>query len=265
MLSIEKEYEIHYYDVDINKKLTLTSLMNFLQDIFVYASESGGRGIQYMNNINLTWVVHKWEINMYDYPSYSESIKIRMTPTAYRKSYMNIRFEILDSYENIIADAYSLWILLDMKDRIPCRNKFEDVYKVYGLNYSDNKINIMKEIKTTSDLHDIKEFHVGYCDIDTNGHVNNVKYLSWILNSVSLDIMRYYTVKQISISYKKPASYNDVIRTSYTKENDEQFIRCTHKIVSDDEIVLVLAETLWQITTTKEIETTSQEYSKLML
>lgn len=72
MLSIDKEYEINYYDIDLNWQLMFTSVMNLFQDTFVHMSENLGRGIRYLNSINLTWMVNKWEINMYEYPTYNE-------------------------------------------------------------------------------------------------------------------------------------------------------------------------------------------------
>jgi len=246
MLSIDKEYEIHYHDVDLNWQLMFTSVMNFFQDTFVYMSEYVGRGIRYLNSMNLTWVVSGWEINMYEYPAYNEKIKVRMTPIAYRKSFMNIQFEIFNSRGKKVADAFSLWILLDMKQKIPCRSKFEDMYKIYGLKASENKINTIKKINISKNLINTKKFNVGYRDIDTNGHVNNVNYLYWILDSISEDIVKDYKITKIRISYKKSANYNEIIKLSFTKNIENNLIVYSHKIDDKDDSSLVLAETILQ-------------------
>ncbi|ABR32877.1 acyl-[acyl-carrier-protein] thioesterase [Clostridium beijerinckii] len=246
MLSIDKEYEINYYDIDLNWQLMFTSVMNLFQDTFVHMSENLGRGIRYLNSINLTWMVNKWEINMYEYPTYNEKIKVRMTPIAYRKSLMNIQFEIFNSRGKKVADAFSLWILLDMKQKIPCRNKFEDMFEVYGLKASENKINTMKKINISKNLINTKKLNVGYCDIDTNGHVNNVKYLYWILDTISEDIVKDYKITKLRISYKKSANYSDIITLSFTKNIENKLIVYSHKIADKENSVLVLAETVLQ-------------------
>lgn len=88
--------------------------------------------------------------------------------------------------------------------------------------------------------------NVGYCDIDTNGHVNNVKYLYWILDTISEDIVKDYKITKLRISYKKSANYSDIITLSFTKNIENKLIVYSHKIADKENSVLVLAETVLQ-------------------
>lgn len=47
------------------------------------------------------------------------------------------------------------------------------------------------------------EFIARYSDIDTNRHVNNVKYADWSIEIVPLDIVMSYCLKRMKITYKK--------------------------------------------------------------
>ena len=49
----------------------------------------------------------------------------------------------------------------------------------------------------------MKIFNVRYSDIDTNGHVNNSKYVSWIIETVPLEIVLNYTLKNLKMDYKR--------------------------------------------------------------
>lgn len=54
----EREYIIHYYEVDIKKRCLITSLMNYLQDIALTQSADCGVGIDYLNENKLAWVLY---------------------------------------------------------------------------------------------------------------------------------------------------------------------------------------------------------------
>lgn len=246
MALIEKQYDIHYYEIDFNKELMITSVMNFFQDIFVHTSEISGKGMDYLANINLTWIVYRWEINMYKYPTFNQKITVKMTPTAYRKSYMNIEFEIFNVNGEKIADALSLWILIDTDKNIPCRNTLENAYEIYGLSSKDTNIITMKKINLPERIDNKEVFKVGYGDIDTNGHVNNVKYLYWLLESISEDIIKKYKLCKIEISYKKDVKYNERITSSSETIIEKTLIRCLHKITDEQNGILAIAETVWK-------------------
>ncbi len=246
MASIEKQYNIHYYEVDFNNELFVTSVVNFFQDIFVHTYEVAGKGLDYFSSINLTWIIYRWEINMYKYPTYNQTVTVKMTPTAYRKSYMNIEFEIIDVNGEKIADALSLWILMDTKKNIPCGNSLEEVYEIYRLNINDNNINTMKKIDLPKKNDNQKIFKVGYGDIDTNGHLNNARYLYYLLESVSEDIIKEYKLSNIKIIYKKDAKYNQIITSSSETIVERTLVRCLHKIINKEDEILAIAETNWK-------------------
>ena len=52
---------------------------------------------------------------------------------------------------------------------------------------------------------------VRYSDIDINGHLNNVKYLDFIMDSFSLEEHRSLNVKSIEISYSNESLPGDTI------------------------------------------------------
>jgi len=183
---------------------------------------------------------------VYKYPTYNQTVTVKMNPTAYRKSYMNIQFEIFDVNGEKIADALSLWILMDTKKNIPCGNSLQETYEIYGLNTNDNNINTMKKINLPEKIDKQEVFKVGYGDIDTNGHLNNARYLYWLLESVSEDILKEYKLSKVKITYKKDAKYNQIITSSSETIVDKKLVRCLHKIIDEQEIILAIAETNWE-------------------
>jgi len=42
----DRNYNIHYYEIDIHKRVLITSIMDYLGDMAMYQSESLGVGIR---------------------------------------------------------------------------------------------------------------------------------------------------------------------------------------------------------------------------
>ena len=93
----ERDYFIHYYDSDLNKKATISSLLRFFEDIAILHSEHVKLGIDYYSRHNVGWVLYKWDIKINRYPEFMETIKVR-TKASYLKGFQAYRyFDILDS------------------------------------------------------------------------------------------------------------------------------------------------------------------------
>ena len=72
-----------------------------------------------------------------------------------------------------------------------------------------------------------KKFNVRYSDIDSNGHVNNVNYVEWAIESVPLEVVKNFNIERIKIIFEKESIYGDEVNVSATliKEGDKLCIR----------------------------------------
>ena len=60
-----KEYEIKYYEQNVNGDLKESALLNFLQDIATLSAESLGFGPSFVFANNYAWVVLKYHIELF--------------------------------------------------------------------------------------------------------------------------------------------------------------------------------------------------------
>lgn len=241
----EEEYEIHYYEVDYNKRALITSIVDFLGDIATRQSEELGIGIDYLKENGLCWVLYKWNIDMYKYPVYGEKVLIRTCPCSMRKFYAYRTFELINSKGEVLSKAESIWFLINIEKRRPVRIG-ENIYKAYGLTFNDNKSLEIENIKKLESVNYEKQFDVRYSDIDTNRHVNNEKYIAWAIETLPLDTVLNYTLKNIKVTYEKETTYGETISvlTEVTKQGDN--INYLHKIIDKEENELTLLSTVWE-------------------
>lgn len=242
----EKDYYIHYYEVDYKKKCLITSLMNYFQDIAILQSENAGIGIDYLKDNNIAWMLHKWDINIKRYPSYGDIIKVKTVPYSFNKFYAYRKFDVSDDMGCIIAYASTEWLLINMGSKRPVRIG-EAMYRAYEID-KDSQVSIeIKGIQAPASIDAEKEFDVRYSDIDTNMHVNNVKYVDWSIETIPLEIVLNKTLSRLKVEYKKETAYGETVkvRTQIIKE-EEGRITCLHGIYNKEDRELCLVSTKWE-------------------
>lgn len=240
----DRKYNVHYYEVDIHKRALITSIMNYLGDMAMYQSETLGVGIDYLKENKMAWVLYKWDITMQSYPRLNETIKVETFAHSFKKFYADRKYDIFDGKGNKIGHADSVWILINTARRRPIRVT-KDMYEVYGMDDSANRLIDIENILSINEVDSEKSFQVRYSDIDTNMHVNNVKYVAWALETIPKDIISNCELKNIKVTYIKETKYGEIIKvsTQVIKEVDKTI--CRHRIINEEGTELTLLESIW--------------------
>jgi medium-chain acyl-[acyl-carrier-protein] hydrolase len=241
----EQEYLIHYYEVDYKKRVLVTSLMNFLNDVAMRQSEQLGVGVDYLRQKNGIWVIYKWDIKIYKYPMFNEKITVKTAPHSFRKFYAYRKFEMLDKNKEKLVSANSVWLFVNTKKKRPIKIP-KYMYEAYRVSQDFDEPLEIGEIGQPSSFDMQKPFNVRYSDIDTNGHVNNVKYAAWSLETVPLDIIQNYAMTNLKIAYLKETTYGKTIKALTQILSKGEKVTSLHKIVDEDNQELCLLESVWE-------------------
>jgi acyl-ACP thioesterase len=241
-----KKYEIHYYEVNNKLRCKLASIIDFICDTGTQQSEYLGDGIEYCTKNNCAWVFYKYDIKMYRYPSFGEVISVTTEPIGFKKFYGLRKYIIKDEKENIIGEALALFFLIDIEKRRPIRIHKEQ-YEFYGVDGDVDYDISMDKIEKNDEGQYNKQFNIRYSDIDSNNHVNNVKYVEWAIEAVPLNIINDYVIKRIKVTYEKETTYGNKVSVSATvKEIDDVNLKSYHTIRNSDGSQLTLLEAEWK-------------------
>ncbi|MFT5872595.1 MAG: medium-chain acyl-[acyl-carrier-protein] hydrolase [Clostridium sp.] len=243
-VTTDRDYNIHYYEVDINKRALITSIIDYLGDMAMYQSEMLGVGIEHLRENKMAWVLYKWDISMESYPLLNETIKVKTFAHSFNKFYAYRKYEIIDVEGNRIGHASSVWILINTDRRRPIRIT-KDMYGTYGIDDNNNTPIDIEAILPITTVDSEKSFQVRYSDIDTNMHVNNAKYVAWALETVPKDVVVNYELKNIKVTYEKETTYGETIKVSTEIIRQENKIICRHKIINEEGTELTLLESIW--------------------
>lgn len=243
-MKFEKEYFIHYYESDLKRRAAITGIMQYFEDIAILQSESRGVGLDYYEKNKVAWVLYKWDITIHSYPVYKQTVRVITEPLTFHKFYAFRTFEIRSTSGELLVSAVSLWLFVDTNTRRPMKIN-EDMYRGYGLADPLPAPPPMEDARQLNQCGQLIEFKVRRSDIDTNNHVNNIKYVDWALEAVPFEIIENYSIKRLKITYKKETNYGSRISSMIGTERDENKVACLHKITEDNNDLCIL-ETVWE-------------------
>ena len=112
---------VRYSETDIDAKLSLTGIMNYMQDCSTMQSEDAGVGIGYLGREKKAWLLSSWQIVIGRRPVLGERIKVLTWPYAVKGLYALRNFAILDEKGEYLVKANSYWFLMNTETGRPMR------------------------------------------------------------------------------------------------------------------------------------------------
>ena len=241
----EREYEVHYYESNYRLECKISSIINYFCDIGTKQSEELGVGIDYLTERRLAWVFYKYDIKVKRYPKYGEKIKVVTMPKSFKKLYASRGYEIYDKNNEKIVEGEGIFLLIDIDKRRAIRIP-EEQYIVYGIDIENcPDIKLTKLEKLTKEMNK-NHFKVRYGDIDSNMHVNNVKYVEWAVESLPLEVILNYQLEELSVIFEKECRYGAEIIASYEIKENESGLVILHKIVDNEDKELTVLISKWK-------------------
>ncbi len=212
--------ENYYIDASMiapSQEATLTSICNFLQLIAGHHAEHHNLGFEGMAKNNQAWVLNKLRVEMSSFPKWRSTITVHTWVHLMKGPFSYRNFEIYHQGQ-LIGSASTLWVALNTTTHRPAR------VKVVTLPIINDKLppsGIASKIKIPTDLELLRtENHtVVYSDLDVLYHVNNVKYIEWILNSYGVS-ERKLAPKFLEVNYLQETLADDIVEIKTFQGND---------------------------------------------
>jgi len=202
-------FQIQPQYVDFQFRVTMAALGDILLTAAGFNADDNGFGLRRLHELDYAWVLSRLAIEMKQFPEQYEKIEVETWIEEVGRVSTTRNFCIRNEKNEIIGNACSNWVMLDMKTR-----RAKDLMTLDGIHeFASGDIGlIQKPIKLGSiDGEDYDAFKVKYSDIDINGHVNSIRYIQWISDCFSLDCYRKYQVKRFEINYVNEMLFNDFV------------------------------------------------------
>lgn len=166
------------------------------------------------------WIVSKMRLIVSRPPIFEQSLTMKTWPGKGSRVIFPRYYVVCDD-KGVCVEGIGQWTMLDLKQRrivMPSR---------VGITFPEQMADPLElKIETDFALRDDYEFvekrQVRYEDIDTNGHLNNARYIAWITDCLELTYFESGYIGDLSIYFKKEVSPMQVV-TIMKKEDGERF------------------------------------------
>ena len=202
------DFTISSFDVDARGMASLQSISRYMQEIATMHAKELKLGFHDMMKENRAWVLAQMLIRIDRFPPIHESFSITSWSNGPDGRFALRDFEITDKDNNIIGAASSTWFVVDVSTKRICRldNYFE------GYQY-DNKVQVMgrnpARIKPFEESETEHDFEVRYSDLDINGHLNNVRYIDFILDMFTDQFRMDHEINELEMNFLKESRSGD--------------------------------------------------------
>jgi medium-chain acyl-[acyl-carrier-protein] hydrolase len=204
-------YNIGYSDVDFTKSLKYSTLFGYFQDTASEAVEKLGAGVDTLaERYGVAWVLARIRVEFDRIPVWSESITVETWPHPPGKLEFDRDFRVRDADGDIIIKAASNWVLLDINTRELRKSDFieMDHPPFTGEHALDRRPG---RLKPSGQLEAVYRKHIGYSDVDFYGHINNSRYIDYIMDCFPVESHRKHILKSIEVNYIKEAFPGDTL------------------------------------------------------
>jgi len=204
-------YPVRSYDVDARGLLGMASICNFMQDAAGCHAHALDLSVEQLHPIHLTWVLVRMRVEMDRHLRWQDRLHIETWPSYQDKLFSHRDFILRDDAGKIVGRSVTVWVLMDLQSWRPQRlsalpHPLPITERPRAMATLPDKIDPLKAF-TNEQL-----FRVGDGDLDRNGHVNNVRYIEWALETVPLPILNTCRLDTLEINFTGEALHGESIR-----------------------------------------------------
>jgi acyl-ACP thioesterase len=218
----QKKYYIGSNDVDQFLDLKLPSFFRLMQDIATEHAEVLDIGKANTLDKGLYWVITRIELDIIKMPKYLQTVTLKTYPGDDLRFIFPRYFQLEDEKGNILIKASSTWMVLNKESHRICLNPFEG--KRIPPEHYEGEQPLPTKVISDSDISLVENRKVRYSDIDLNGHLNNTKYIDYIIDLHDSEFYKKHRISHFLINYEKEMKDNDVLDV-YRHDGNKEYIK----------------------------------------
>lgn len=233
----QETFKIRQFEVNTDGFALLSTLANAMQESAGAHADSLGWSMQALLDQNMGWILNRFTLDIKRYPKAGEMVHIETWPSGADRLFAYRDFELFDDNKELVLTARTAWLILDIARRRPIPTP-PDVVEIGAQSQRSARIEVDGKLpRPDGNPVSSLRFPVRRADLDINQHVNNVRYMEWVLETL-YEGSEAPKPSYFDIQFKAEGLYGDVaVSQRFTHGNGET----VHRIVreSDDKELAV--------------------------
>ncbi|KAJ4957505.1 hypothetical protein NE237_024616 [Protea cynaroides] len=251
-----QNFTIKSYDMGPSRTATIETLMNFLQETALNHIRNMGLlndglgSTPEMSEKKLIWVLSNMHVVVDHYPSWDDNVQVDNWFISSGNNGQCTEWIIRDCWtKKIYARATSKFVMMNKEtrklSRIPegVRREMEPQF-LHCSPIMDGDSSRLPKFDYSRMEHVRTGLTPRWSDLDANQHVNNVKYVGLMLESVPKSFLKNHELSGITMEYRKECGKEDVLQslTDCSIDADE----CNHLLRIEGGTVVARGRTQWR-------------------
>lgn len=180
-------------------------------------ANSLGVGFENLMAHGQSWVLSRMVVEMTSYPKVNENYTVETWVDSFNRASSDRFFRILDARGEICGYARSTWVAIDME-----RRTLADISRFDSLR---DAITTSRECPITpcgrhrplgDDGHAAACHTFEYSDLDSNRHVNTVRYIEMLMNCWTPKFHAEFPLQRLEVSFMRECVYGEEATLSIT-------------------------------------------------
>ncbi len=214
--TFSKDYTITCYEADANKLMRPTAMLDIMQEAANVNATTLGFGYDEMISNNTAWVLSRINVKFINTPKWRDEVNLKTWHKGISKLFYLRDFILSDKEGNPMILATTSWLIIDMNTRRLVRNSdlaLSDT-AMDAIATPADKVVIPVDIEPEL----VRKHPVTWSEIDTNGHVNNVKYVVWAIDAVEQETIKEKPLKELLVNYDAEVMPGDLVKIYRMKQ-----------------------------------------------
>ncbi len=207
-----KQFPVLTSQTDAFRRLKPSHVLSFLQEVAGDHSVLLGTGREELAKRNLFWAVLRHRVQITRLPEAGENITVETWPMPTTRTAFPRSAVAYDREGNELFRSISLWVLMDTDQRgmvLPGKSGVQ----VEGL-LRGNELAVPGSLAPRV-MQNQQCRQVRFSDLDCNGHMNNCRYLDWVVDTLPGSFHSAHSPREFSVRYLSEARENEMLELSW--------------------------------------------------
>lgn len=242
-LIYEGTFTIRPSEVTRHRQATAPALIHLMQEAALQNVLDLNVSAWDMSERQISWVLMHKHLEFFSFPQLGETITIQTYPAGFSKVLTYRDYKIYNHQRDLIACSSSTWLLMHTAKRKIVRIP-EEIRKRGQFDTSNCLPHAQSKLPDLQHVNVEQDFIVNWHDMDFNEHLNNVRYMQWIFETVDGYTNHYQELSKLDIIYKRECHWKDTVRVKTQQITNQKYRHQLIRLSDNEEISR--CETEWK-------------------
>lgn len=211
-------FTIQPENVDFTLRASVASIISYMLNVAGTDAHRKGFGVEALQGHSFTWVLSRLAVDINTQPRQYNNIEIDTWVNEFNRLSSTRNFKMRIG-EDVIAAGVSQWCMLNMETRQAVdMTQLKDIYE-RAMVAEPSPITAPARLRDIEPQASISR-SVVYSDIDFNRHVNTLRYIDLIFDSLPIELIEKNNGMRLDINFIAEALYGEVLTIGWTSEGN---------------------------------------------